>query len=163
MVPNNEKPSRNGLTGSRKPRHPEAAPSAEPIPIPPGLKGLEYVLQCTYGHYPWDDWEKAALAAGVSKDLAGVGRLTMREAFQHLWDARLQSLCGWHDQGRRMIKLALRWSGRARRQWGILMRTDGLRGDYRPRATEWVWGFLKADARRLAGAVNHRPSTPSRP
>ena len=150
MVPNNEKPSRNGLTGSRKPRHPEAAPSAEPIPIPPGLKGLEYVLQCTYGHYPWDDWEKAALAAGVSKDLAGVGRLTMREAFQHDWDAWLKALCGWSDDGQSLLALTLRAPRTTRRQWNILLRTDGLRGDYRPRSTKWEWGFLRADARRLA-------------
>ena len=31
----------------------------------------------------WDDWERDALAAGVPKDLAGLGRLTVREAYQH--------------------------------------------------------------------------------
>ena len=43
----------------------------------------ERVCRCTFGNYPWDDWERAALAAGVPKDLAGLGRLTMREAYQH--------------------------------------------------------------------------------
>ena len=66
------------------------------------------VLDCVYGQYPWDDWERKALAAGVPKDLAALGRLTVREAYQHEWDDRLKSLCGWYDQGRRMIKLALR-------------------------------------------------------
>ena len=23
------------------------------------------VLDCAFGHYPWDDWEQGALAAGV--------------------------------------------------------------------------------------------------
>ena len=63
----------------------------------------ERVLDCAFGHYPWDDWERAALAAGVPKDLAGLGRLTIREAYQHQWDDRLKSLCGWRDEGRRMF------------------------------------------------------------
>ena len=121
--------SGTGLTGSRKTRRRDAAP-LDPIPVLPGLEGLEYVMQCTYGHYPWDDWQKIALAAGVPEDLAGLGRLTMREAFQHLWDARLQSLCGWHDQGRRMIRLALRSPEKARRRWQRLLDTDGYRGEY---------------------------------
>ena len=66
------------------------------------------VLQCSYGNYPWDDWEKKALAKGVPKELAALGRLTMREAYQHDWEDRLKSLCGWYDQGRCMIRLALR-------------------------------------------------------
>ena len=38
---------------------------------------LNTVLGCKPGHYPWDDWEKAALASGVPPDLAGLGpRLT---------------------------------------------------------------------------------------
>ena len=60
---------------------------------------MRRVLGCAYGQYPWDDWERAALAVGVSKDLAGLGRLTMREAYQHQWDDRLKSLCGWRDEG----------------------------------------------------------------
>lgn len=111
-----------------------------PVPsgLPPGFEGLEYVLQCTYGHYPWDDWERTALAAGVGKELAGLGRLTMREAFQHGWDARLKSLCGWRDQGRRMIKLALRSPEKARKRWQRLLDTDGYRGQYDERTGQWI-------------------------
>jgi hypothetical protein len=116
----NKKSSRTGLTGS-------------PENLPPGFEKLAYVFNCTYGHYPWDDWERAALAAGVPQDLAEVGRLTMREAFQHAWDERLQSLCGWRDQGRRMIKLALRSPEKAEKRWQRLLDTDGYRG-------EWVDG-----------------------
>lgn len=128
--------SGTGLTGSRKTRRRDAAPPA-PTPVLPGLQGLEYVLQCTYGHYPWDDWERAALTAGVDKDLAGLGRLTMREAFQHLWDVRLQSLCGWHDQGKRMIRLALRSPEKAEKRWQRLLDTDGYRGEYDEANGEW--------------------------
>lgn len=108
--------------------------------LPPAL--VEQVLQCSYGHYPWDDWEKAALAASVPQDLAGLGRLTMREAFQHDWDARLKSLCGWHDQGRRMIELALRSPQTAEKRWQRLLDTDGNRGCWRtatndPKTGEW--------------------------
>ena len=96
------------------------------------------VLQCTFGQYPWDDWERDALAAGVPKDLAGLGRLTVREAYQHGWNDRLKSLCGWYDQGRRMIKLALRSPGTAEKRWNRLLETDGLRGEYDTTTGEWV-------------------------
>jgi hypothetical protein len=96
------------------------------------------VLGCEYGHYPWDDWEKDALAAGVPKDLAGLGRLTVREAVQHDWDERLKSLCGWYDQGQRMIKLALRSPEKARYRWNRLLETDGYRGEYDPKTGQWV-------------------------
>jgi hypothetical protein len=48
-----------------------------------------------------------------------------------------------------MLELALRSPAKARRRWNILLRTDGLRGDYRPRSTEWTWGYLRPDAQRL--------------
>ena len=67
------------------------------------------VIGCEYLHYPWDDWERGA-GRGLP-DLAGLGRLTVREAYQHEWNDRLKSLCGWYDQGRRMIQLALRSPG----------------------------------------------------
>ena len=82
-----------------------------------------------------------------------MGRLTVREAYQHQWDDRLKSLCGWSDDGRALLAHALRFPQAARRQWDILLRTDGLRGDYRSRSTEWVWGYLKSDARRLLATV----------
>jgi hypothetical protein len=97
----------------------------------------ERVLSCTYGHYPWDYWERAALAAGVPKELAGLGRLTMREAYQHSWDDRLKSLCGWNDDGRRMIKLALRSPKTAEKRWQRLLDTDGYRGEYDEKTGQW--------------------------
>ena len=94
----------------------------------------ERVLSCSYGNYPWDGWKKKALAAGVGEDLATLGRAVMREAYQHGWDDRLKSLCGWNDDGRRMIKLALRSPEKARRRWDKLMQSDGNRIDPR----QWI-------------------------
>ena len=91
---------------------------------------------CHYGHYPWDYWERAALARGVPRDLAGLGRSVMREADQHCWCERLQSLCGWRDEGRRMIALALRAPETARWRWEWLMDMDGLR--LHPQTYEWI-------------------------
>jgi hypothetical protein len=96
------------------------------------------VLSCAFGHYPWDDWEKDALAAGVPSDLAGLGRLTMREAYQHQWSDRLKSLCGWRDGGGRMLRLALRSPEKARQRWNRLLETDGLRGEYNETTGQWV-------------------------
>ncbi len=72
----------------------------------------------------------------MPRDLAGLGRAVMREADQHCWSERLQSLCGWRDEGRRMIALALRAPETARLRWEWLMDMDGLRLD--PQTYEWI-------------------------
>ncbi len=106
--------------------------------IPVGQRPIDRrVLGCTYGHYPWDDWERTALAAGVPKELAGLGRLTMREAYQHDWTYKLKSLCGWNDNGRRMTKLALRSPKTAEKRWQRLLDTDGYRGEYDEKTGQW--------------------------
>jgi hypothetical protein len=105
--------------------------------IPATLTPLdERVLGCTFGNYPWDGWERRALAAGVSGDLAGLGRLTMREAYQHGWPEKLKSLCGWQDEGQRMIKLALRSPRTAKKRWQRLLDTDGHRGEWKD--GQWI-------------------------
>ena len=96
------------------------------------------VLGCAYGQYPWDDWERAARARGVEKGLANLGRAVMREAYQHGWEPRLQTLCGWKDDGARMIALARRAPETARRRWERLLDTDGGRGFYHPQTGEWI-------------------------
>ena len=141
------------MTSSLTPSPPNAA-----APPKPKLD-LDAVLDCTFGHYPWDDWHRYALARGLDAELAGLGRLLVREAFNHGWEAWLQSLCGWSDAGQALLAFALRAPKTARRQWEILMRTDGLRGDYCPRSTDWTWGFLRAEARRLLSTFNSQPST----
>ena len=135
-----------------------ASPPNAAAPPKPKLD-LAAVLDCTFGNYPWDDWHRHALARGLDAELAGLGRLLIREAFNHGWEAWLQSRCGWSDDGQALLAFALRAPKAARRQWETLMRTDGLRGDYPSRSTEWTWGFLRADALRLLSTFNLQPST----
>lgn len=102
---------------------------------------LEKVLSCEYGNYPWDEWERYAAACGVPKELAGLGRAVIREAYQHDWTDRLKSLCGWKDDGRRMIKLALGSPKIAEKRWNRLLETDGYRGEYDEKTGQWIsWG-----------------------
>lgn len=108
------KSSSPGLTPSRAKR--------------PRLRDDE-VLGSVYGAYPWDGWEKSAVAQGVPAPLAALGRDTIREAWQHTWPEELRSRCGWRDDGRRMLRLALRQPALARRRWTRLLETDGGRYD----------------------------------
>ena len=85
-------------------------------------------LRGKVGEYPWDEWQGRARAAGVPEELAMLGRAVIREAYQHGWPAKLQSECGWDDDGEAMIELALRDPARADRRWRWLMETDGERG-----------------------------------
>jgi hypothetical protein len=79
------------------------------------------------GSYPWDYWEGLASEAGVSRELATIGRAVMREADQHGWDDELQRECGWSDAGEAMIELARSNPAEARRRWEHLLATDGER------------------------------------
>ncbi len=117
--------------------HPGQAPLGAGTGVAYPAASVPHVLPCEYGHYPWDDWERAALAAGVPKALAGLGRLTMREAYNHDWTVRLKSLCGWRDDGQRMIKLALGSPQTAEKRWQRLLATDGYRGEYDPQTGAW--------------------------
>jgi hypothetical protein len=94
------------------------------------------VTGCEYGSYPWDGWEIHALAQGVADELAGLGRAAIREAWQHDWNGRLKSLCGWRDDGRRMLRLALRNPALAQKRWSRLLGTDGGRHD--PEADRFI-------------------------
>ena len=128
-------------------------PSKNP---PPPRLDLNAVPDCSFGNYPWDDWHRHALARGLDAELAGLGRLLIREAFNHGWESWLQSRCGWSDDGQALLALALRAPKTTRRQWDILMRTDGLRGDCPSPTAHWTWGFLLADARRLFTQLSTR-------
>ena len=150
MVPNDEKSSEIGLT-----------PSTPAVPRPRLDEGR--VIGCEYLHYPWDDWHRWSLAWGLDEKLAALGRSTIREAYQHSWDDQLKRLCGWRDDGQAMLSLALAKPRTARRQWAILLRTDGLRGDYKPRTTEWTGGYLKADARYLLLQLQHQSRATEEP
>ncbi len=97
---------------------PEPATFPEPIQ-PTGM--------LAFGSYPWDQWERAALAGGLGRELATLGRAIMREASQHCWCERLQAECGWSDGGRAMLARALGQPVRTAARWNWLMQTDGQR------------------------------------
>lgn len=141
-----------------------------PVKIPPPSPKLDpswdIVCACSCGHYPWDDWEEWALSRGLDPRIAGQARLLIREWFQHSWASELKAVCGWIDDGRALLKFARRSPKKALAQWEILMRTDGLRGDYPPsqgfgeagppQNQEWTWGYLQPDAERLLTQLTTR-------
>ena len=57
---------KSGLTPSRKARSAPRPATMRKFERPLGRLDPE-VTQCTFGHYPWDDWKKDALAAGVPR------------------------------------------------------------------------------------------------
>lgn len=89
------------------------------------------LLACQPGGYPWDDWQREALAAGVSNELADLGRAVMREAYQHAWCEELREECGAgrEEAAQGMIFETLEQPGWARSRWSWLLATDGLRID----------------------------------
>jgi len=97
----------------------------------------EEVMGCASGSYPWDRWGKFARVHGVPLDLAMLGRAVIREAWQHGWDERHMSLCGWRDDGQRMLLLAMRKPAVAWRRWERLLETDG--GRYDPKTNTTVF------------------------
>ena len=107
----------------------------------------DVVCACSFGHYPWDAWERWALDRELDPQVAGQARLLIREWFQHSWAGELKAACGWSDDGRALLEFALQSPKEALNQWEILLRTDGLRGDYR--SSEWTSGYLRRDAERL--------------
>jgi len=100
----------------------------EPLDEVPRLRDDE-VMGCIYGHYPWDGWQRWAFTHGVPIDLATLGRAVIREAWQHGWDEELRAECGWRDDGRGMLALALTDPKRAEARWSELLDTDGGRVD----------------------------------
>jgi hypothetical protein len=123
------KPSIIGLTALGRERLPAVArPRLDPAKV----------LGCSYGEYPWDDWQSWAVSQGVPVAMAALGRAVIREACQHGWTERLKSLCGWRDDGQRMLKLALRSPETARKRWQRLLDTDGNRGSYDEKTGAWV-------------------------
>ena len=89
------------------------------------------IQACAPGAYPWDDWQREALAAGLSSELAALGRAVMREAYQHHWCDRLKYECGIDnpDTAAGMILCAKSQPYLTEARWQWLLATDGLRFD----------------------------------
>lgn len=108
----------------------------------------EYILACTPRGFPWDDWERYALASGLAAGLANLGRAVMREAYQHCWCERLKKECGWSDGGGPMLRRVRTQPRRTEARWEWLMATDGQRfdpWDYREhREDSFCWKALRA-------------------
>ena len=109
----------------------ESTPKQKPKTV---VKGGGYqtaltkrILACTPGNFPWDNWERDALKAGVSRELATLGRAVMREASQHGWPSRIKAQCGLYDHGKRMLSLALNSPQVAEKRWNDLL-TPARRG-----------------------------------
>ena len=109
----------------------KSAPNQKPKTVAKGGSNrtslTKRVLACSPGHFPWDDWERDALKAGVPKELATLGRSVMREASQHGWPSRIKAQCGLYDGGKRMLSLALNSPRVAEKRWNDLL-TAARRG-----------------------------------
>jgi len=78
------------------------------------------------GHYPWDEWERAAKARGMERTLAELGREVVRDASQHNWAKPLRELC----EEDTLEELLIRAPYLGRRLCEILLETDGLKIAY---------------------------------
>jgi hypothetical protein len=113
-----------------KETHAMTNPSPESAPVP--TTDLDNrITGCLLGAFPWDDWQREALAAGLSPELATLGQAVMREAYQHHWCDRLKYECGIDNAGTAagMIACAKDQPWLTERRWQWLLATDGLRFD----------------------------------
>ena len=78
------------------------------------------------GHYPWDEWERAAKARGVERTLAELGRSVIRDASQHNWSKPLRCLC----ESPAFLDMLAGAPYLGRRLCEILLETDGLKIAY---------------------------------
>lgn len=101
----------------------------EPI-IEPAIIGR------AYGDYPWDHFEKAALAAGVPEQMASLLREVMREAYNHDWSERLRVECGLRDAGATLIARAKQEPEQLQERLQWLLETDGQR--VHPRTMDYL-------------------------
>ena len=87
-------------------------------------RALEMALHgATTESYAWDYWKTKALAAGVTGDLAALGRAVMREHYQHGWSSYDDEVSV--RSGDEMLRLALSEPARSAARWQWLLDTDG--------------------------------------
>lgn len=93
--------------------------------------GLELQRTGALGERMWDAWHARALAAGVSEELAALGRTTMREAIVSDWSEVARTECGALDDGEAMLDFACADPEGAERAWSELLESGGLRARMR--------------------------------
>jgi hypothetical protein len=126
-------------------------------------KANERILASAPGHYPWDHWQREAHAAGLSPELAALGRAVMRESYQHDWCDRLKYECGIDNPGTAagMITCGKDHPYLAERRWQWLLITDGLRFDpwkheeFREASPEWNEMRRRWQAESVHGKAPH--------
>ena len=73
--------------------------------------------------YPWDEWQRYALANDIDAELVSLCRSTIRDAYQHWWKGHAYELCiGSND----LIELARRAPQLTRQLCDLLLETDGF-------------------------------------
>jgi len=131
-----------------------------PSPFAPAAELVPIHLR-PYGSYPWDEWQREALAAGLEASLAALGRSLMREAYQHDWCERLKAECGWSDEGRAMLRRVLAHPRRTAARWEWLLATDGLRFDPWEHREHYedspCWNRLRSRWNREQAKLNAQP------
>ena len=80
------------------------------------------------GYFPWDAWESRARGVGLADELAALGGIVIRDAYQHGWPVELRTRCGWADDGDEMLALALAAPAQAGDEWERLLEADGSEG-----------------------------------
>jgi hypothetical protein len=151
-----------GKASRRRSRRVPRAPKNGASPPKPKLDLGFDVCARSFGHYPWDDWERHALAHGLDADLAGQARLLIREAYNHGWEGWLQSLCGWSDDGQALLAFALRSPVKARWCFSRLMETDGLAWRHASQDEGMEVGLLAAEHAARAFGASQRNRQPRR-
>jgi hypothetical protein len=81
----------------------------------------------TFGHGPWADAEREAIAAGIGEYDARLLRKLMWSFYRGRWPLKFTSGCGFGPEGvAPLIAAALADPQRLRARWEVLLRTGGL-------------------------------------
>ena len=82
----------------------------------------------SFGHGPWADAEREAIAAGVGEYEARLLRKLMWSFYRGRWPLKFTGGCGFGPEGvAPLIAAALADPQRMRARWEVLLRTGGLR------------------------------------
>lgn len=75
---------------------------------------------------PWDVWKLRAIKAGISRELAALGRKLMKTAYDDRWSGGGSDYAGWDDAGAQLISMALADPNLAKTEWEQHLEWGGL-------------------------------------